>query len=77
MISIIKENSIEHEMIPKKPSSGCPDGTFDGASTCYCEDHCSWESCRLVFPPKSCWSSSQGEKIWAWNQVNNAWTAQG
>ena len=65
------------ELIPKRPASGCPFGTFDSLNTCFCEDHCSWETCRLISPPSSCLSTLDGEAIWAWDNVNDVWVAQG
>ena len=68
---------IKKEMIPLRPSIGCPKGTFDGATTCYCEDHCSWEACRLLNPPPLCLSSMKRDGVWAWDSASNFWVAQG
>ena len=64
-------------MIPKRPTSGCPYGTFDSLNTCFCEDHCSWDICRLVNPPNGCLSRIKGEVIWVWDNNEDAWAAQG
>ena len=62
-------------MIPKRPDSGCPSGTYDGMDTCFCEDHCSWNKCRLAKPPNKCLENTVFE--WKWNLVENHWTAKG
>ena len=64
-------------MIPPRPPNGCPEGTFDGATTCYCEDHCSWEVCRLLNPPLNCLLSMQGDAFWSWDLIRKSWVAQG
>ena len=71
------ENAVREEMIPKRPNSGCPSGTFDGLDTCFCEDHCSWSICRLTNPPENCLSRGHGKKIWAWDNIKESWVAQG
>ena len=68
---------INEVLIPKPPTSGCPSGTFNSLNTCYCEDHCSWKTCRLSIPPQKCLSNIIGEAVWAWNSQKNAWVAQG
>ena len=75
MISV--EETVKEQMIPKRPTSGCPYGTFDSMNTCFCEDHCSWETCRLITPPQDCLSRIDGEAIWNWDGVKHAWVAQG
>lgn len=72
-----KESAINEILIPKPEANGCPQGTFDGLNTCYCEDHCSWETCRLVDPPQNCLSKIAGEVVWAWGSKQDAWVAQG
>ena len=59
--------------IPKRPSDGCPLGTIDGGSTCYCEEHCSWHKCRLSEPPKDC----PGVCNWEWDSLRMYWVAKG
>ena len=74
---ITVEERFKVEIIPKRPASGCPSGTFDSMNTCFCEDHCSWEACRLINPPHNCLTRIDGEAIWFWDAVNDAWVAQG
>ena len=57
-----------------RPATGCPSGTHESLHTCFCEDHCSWEICRLRNPPKKCFSS---QAKWAWDAVISAWVALG
>ena len=71
------ENVINEAMIPEPPTDGCPAGTFRSLYTCFCEDHCSWETCRLSNPPQNCFSNMESEVVWAWDTKKNAWVAQG
>ena len=73
----VQVNSAKKDMIPKRPSYGCPKGTFDGVTTCYCEDHCSWEACRLLNPPLNCLSNMKEDGVWAWDSIQKFWVAQG
>ena len=63
-------------MIPRPTANGCPKGTFSNLQTCFCEDHCSWETCRLLNPPQNC-LSSMDNTAWAWDSIHDAWVAQG
>ena len=74
---IVTEQSINREMIPRPNATGCPVGTFNSLYTCFCEDHCSWETCRLSHPPQNCLSKIIGEAVWAWDSGSDAWVAQG
>ena len=46
---------------------GCP-------NTCFCEEHCSWEKCRLEEPPKDCLEKLGG--VWVKHYVENYWIAE-
>ena len=70
------ENKINDAVIPKPQADGCPQGTFDGLNTCYCEDHCSWETCRLLNPPQNCLSNIGNVAEWVWNAKKDFWVAQ-
>ena len=52
-------------------------GTFDSLSTCYCEDHCSWDSCKLFHPPLHCLEHMNGDAVWGWDTKKEVWVAQG
>ena len=56
-----------------RPNDGCPVGTVDGISTCFCSDHCSWNTCRLKIPPNECTSVAS----WRWDSQRLHWIAQG
>ena len=66
-----------NRIIPKRPNSGCPFGTYNSLHTCFCEDHCSWEACRLLNPPLNCLTEFDKQAVWAWDSVKYAWVAQG
>ena len=63
-------------MIPRMSEHGCPKNSEhrDELNTCSCEDHCSWDLCRLETPPKSCLSGTNSN--WRWNRIKSAWSAQ-
>ena len=63
---------IDPGLVPLRPNDGCPKGTIDGISTCFCEDHCSWHVCRLANPPMDC------PKVVSWQMDStlNYWVAQ-
>ena len=66
--------SIEYNkyLIPRRQKDGCPQGTFDGISTCFCEDHCRWNLCRLDRPPSDCPKVSR----WRLNSEGTYYVAQ-
>ena len=41
---------------------------------CSCNDHCSWDMCRLSEPPKDCLLGANSE--WKWDNLKNAYVAQ-
>ena len=63
------------------PPDGCPEGTYEGKSTCFCEDHCSWNLCRLDQPNQNCLrklsKTLQNNVTWKWNLNEKYWVAQG
>ena len=58
----------------------CPEGTIDcehcnnDRGMCFCEDHCSWEICRLHRAPHKCLSTADSN--WVWDSKNMYWVAQ-
>ena len=55
-----------------KPSTGCTKGSIDVGGRCYCEDHCSWERCKLTEKPNdSCVPTAQSK--WDWDTENDFW----
>ena len=41
---------------------------------CSCNDHCSWDACRLSEPPEECLLNKNSE--WKWDSLKNAYVAQ-
>ena len=41
---------------------------------CSCNDHCSWDTCRVSEPPQDCLLSTNSE--WKWDNLKNAFVAQ-
>ena len=74
---MFKGNYSADLVTPSKPINGCPNSTLDNAYTCFCEDHCSWDACRLKIPPQNCLSSFDKSVAWAWNSKDMYWVAQG
>ena len=67
--------------IPSKNEDGCPIGTYGctgktcyNIETCFCEEHCSWERCRILDAPDDCLTSVNGK--WKWNSKKIHWVAQ-
>ena len=69
---IIVEPNANQSLVPIRPNDGCPKGTIDGISTCFCEDHCSWNVCRLKHPPMNC----PMVMSWQWYSEGMHWMAQ-
>ena len=69
------DEDMDATIIAPRPTDGCPINTIDGIDTCFCEDHCSWNKCRLAKPPNKCLENTVFE--WKWNLVENHWTAKG
>ena len=59
-------------LLPSRPLRGCPAGTEEGITTCFCQDHCSWAVCRMKNPPENC----PKVESWIWDYNNMYWTAQ-
>ena len=69
---IIVEPNANKSLVPIRPSEGCPEGTIDGITTCFCEDYCSWNICRLKHPPINC----PMVMSWQWYSDGMHWMAQ-
>lgn len=55
----------------------CPEGTSYGTGrydTCICEDHCSWDICRLHEAPEECLIGVDSR--WVWDYQKEIWVAQ-
>ena len=64
-----------------KPKNGCPFGTYgctgkacSNTKTCFCEQHCSWEKCRLLEKPDNCIAIMNSR--WRWDSQKWHWVAQ-
>ena len=62
-------------------ANGCPKNTrlhYRGENeeymTCSCEEHCSWDLCRLEEAPEACLQGTARQ--WVWNPIKNAWATQ-
>ena len=71
--NIIADSIKSSDRLLKRPSSGCPNGTLEGLTTCFCEDHCSWEQCRLETPPNNCLPRTN--TAWIWDLEKKFWGA--
>ena len=67
--------------IPKRPQGGCPADTYGCAGEecssprkCFCEEYCSWDSCRLLDYPKDCVRAVNS--FWSWDTKRRIWVAQ-
>ena len=60
--------------------SECPNGTIGYPSgtfyepTCYCEEYCRWDICRLQEPPQHCLDAVKSS--WVWDSKNRFWVGQ-
>ena len=70
--SVIVVPNANQSLVPIRPNDGCPKGTIDGITTCFCEDHCSWNVCRLKHPPINC----PMVMSWRWYSEGMHWMAQ-
>ena len=70
-------------LIPERPKGGCPSRTYgcmDGDCTaqqkqnCFCEEHCSWQICRLDRGPDQC--LEEVKSSWTWDSNKLYWVAQ-
>ena len=71
--------SVNIDLIPRPNSDGCPNRgqykTSQGLDgSCSCEDHCSWDMCRIAVAPTECLKGTYSE--WQWDYVKKAWVAQ-
>ena len=62
--------------IPRAPNDECAIGeTYRKKfEACTCNEHCSWDICRLLEPPDSCLLGTKSE--WTWDNIKNAYVAQ-
>ena len=56
------------------PSDNTYDPLIEVFVTCHCEDHCSWNKCRLENPPSNCLDGVNSS--WQWDEKRKYWVAQ-
>ena len=68
-------------LIPKRHHGECPSNTYGKSGddytspqNCYCEEHCTWEACRLLDSPEDC--VSHVGSFWSWDSKKRFWIAQ-
>ena len=68
-------------LIPKVPKHGCPTNTAGcsgnechGQENCFCEEHCTWKTCRLLEYPAEC--LKEVKSTWKWDSMKGCWVAQ-
>ena len=68
--------SLDVNLIPRSPTHACQNTRQYRKllGTCGCEEHCSWDVCRLEEPPNDCLHGTKS--IWKWDHLKNAWVAQ-
>ena len=68
--------SVDIDLIPRANADACPAQLHytAGIGSCNCEDHCSWDLCRLVVAPRDCLMGTYSE--WQWDYLKVAWVAQ-
>ena len=75
-LSIKQIIEISWDLVPKKPVSGCPQGTNAYGHTCCCRNGCCWDNCRSVDPNTYGDCLKGTGAIWARDSVAGKWRAQ-
>ena len=68
-------------LIPKRHHGACFSNTYGNSGNdysspqnCYCEEHCTWETCRLVTSPEDCLRDVRS--FWSWDTKKGFSVAQ-
>ena len=68
-------------LIPKRRHGACFSNTYGNSGNdysspqnCYCEEHCTWEACRLLDGPEDCLRDVGS--FWSWDTKKRFWIAQ-
>ena len=71
-----KHYSLNVSSIPRASYDYCSrSATYRrGLGVCTCNDHCSWDLCRVSEPPDDCLQGTNSE--WQWDNLKNAYVAQ-
>ena len=69
-----KDYIVEVSLIPRAGNDECKATYRARFGVCTCNDHCSWDICRLLEPPDDCLLGKNSE--WKWDSLKNAFVAQ-
>ena len=77
----VDNGTITTALIPVRPHKRCPEKSFgcsgedcNRPQTCFCEEHCGWEVCRVFEYPEEC--LTEVKSVWVWNSKKQFWAAQ-
>ena len=70
------DHSLNASLIPRSLRQECPDDSQyrERFGVCTCNEHCSWDLCRSLVPPKNCLAGTGS--VWLWDHLKYAWVAQ-
>ena len=73
---ITKDYILDVSSIPRASNDECEISAAyrKRFGVCSCNDHCSWDTCRLLEPPEECLLGENSE--WKWDNLKNAYVAQ-
>ena len=76
VIESIKDYILNVSSIPRAANDECLVSATHRArfGVCTCNEHCSWDLCRLLEPPDDCLLGTNSE--WKWDNLKNAYVAQ-
>ena len=71
-----KEYSLNVSSIPRSSEESCAIkiGYRARFEVCSCNEHCSWDLCKLSEPPEDCLQGTGAE--WQWDDIKEAYIAQ-
>ena len=69
-----KDYVVDMYSIPRASIDACKATYRARFGVCTCNDHCSWDICRVLEPPDDCLLGTNSE--WQWDDLKNAFVAQ-
>ena len=71
-----KDYILNVSTIPRAPYEDCEVSASyrNRYGVCTCNEHCSWDICRLLEPPDDCLLGTNSE--WKWDNLKNSYVAQ-
>ena len=71
-----KDYTLDDSSIPRASNDKCEVNPAYRTrfGVCSCNEHCSWDICRLFEPPDDCIPGANSE--WKWDNLKNAYVAQ-